>query len=200
MLARSFAIGQERTVTPQVDRTSFLPKMTLPSYLDFMWDISVDELKVALTSMDVDKPDEFGDHVLTIACRRLQVESVRLLIACGANVAVRNSDRDTPLLCAIDVVAHSPAAAREIVVQLLDAGANLEARGYMDKTPFLKACSRDDLGMLKLLVNRGCDIRAVSDEAGDEAPLDGLDFANIHQTPTECVRYLQTLFKGQTSA
>lgn len=172
--------------------------MTLLSYFDFMWDLPTDELALALASTDVNKPDEVGDHFLTIACRRLQVNSVRLLITCGANVNVRNSQQDTPLLCAIDVVAHNPAAAYEIVSLLLDAGAKLETRGYMDKTPFLKACSRDDLEMLKLLVSRGCDVAAVSFEPGDEAPLDALDFANIHQIPTECVQYLQTIFKGQT--
>jgi uncharacterized protein len=172
--------------------------MTLSSYSELMWDLPTDELKLALTSIDVNKSDEFGDHFLTIACSRLQVESVRLLIACGANVDARNLEQDTPLLCAINVVAHNPEAAQKIVVMLLDAGANLEARGYMDKTPFLKACSRGDLDLLKLLVNRGCDVGALSLEAGDEVPLDGLDFANIHHIPMKCIQYLQTIFKRQT--
>jgi ankyrin repeat protein len=174
--------------------------MKQPSYSELMWDLPLNELAFALTSMDVNKPDEFEDRFLTIACGRLQVESARFLIACGANVDDRNSDQDTPLLCAINVVDHNPDAAHELVVMLLDAGANLEARGYMSKTPFLKACSRGDLEMLKLLVNRGCDVRAVSLEEGDEAPLDALDFANIHQIPTECVQYLQAIFNGQTGA
>lgn len=175
-------------------------ELALPSYYELMWDLSADELKFALASTDVNQPDEVGDRFLTVACSRLQVESVRLLIDRGANVNARNSEQDTPLHCAIDVVAHNPDAAHRIAVMLLDAGANLEARGYMDKTPFLKACSRDDLAMLKLLVNRGCDVGAVSLEPGDETPLDALDFANIHQIPMECVRYLHTIFKKRNRA
>jgi ankyrin repeat protein len=158
-----------------------------------MWDLPAAELAQVLPSIDVNEPDEFGERFLTVACSRLQVESVRLLLTWGADVNARNLELETPLHCAIDVVEHNPSAAHQIVMMLLDAGAILESRGYMDKTPFLKACSRGDLEMLKLLVNRGCDVRAVSLELG--APFDGLDFANTFHLPTECIHYVQAIFK-----
>jgi len=165
------------------------------SYSELMWDLPTAELAQVLRSVDVNEPDEFGERCLTVACSRLQVESVRLLLTWGADVNARGRESETPLLSTIDVVHHNPGAAHQIVVMLLDAGANIEARGYMDKTPFLKACSRGNLEMLTLLVDRGCDVRVVSLELGDDAPFDGLDFAHTFQLPTECIHYLRAIFR-----
>ena len=52
------------------------------------------------------------------------------------------------------ILDHNPAPAYEIVKALIDAGTDIEARGSIDKTPFLKACSSGCLEILQLLVRR----------------------------------------------
>jgi hypothetical protein len=53
-----------------------------------------------------------------------------------------------------------------IVEMLVTADADLERRGYMNKTPFLEACSRGNLDLVKLLVRLGADTTAVVDDGG----------------------------------
>ena len=141
---------------------------------------------------EINQPDQYGSFLLTAASEQLQPENVKYLIALGANLDCRNIHGDTPLLCAIDVAHHNPAAAYEIANSLIVAGADIEARGYMDKTPFLKACSRGCLDILRLLVASGCDINAVVTDLGHSAS--GTEFANIFDTSPEFKAYLHGLY------
>ena len=125
------------------------------------------------------------------ACDMLDADCVRTLIATGVNLECRSREANTPLLCAIDVVHLKPSAALEIAKLLLAAGADTEARGYMNKTPFLKACSRGNLEMLQLLVENGCDIHAVSN---DLESVSGREFAEIFQASDEFKDYLRELY------
>ena len=104
---------------------------------------------------------------------------------------IYDSDGNTALLCAIDVSQHNPVAAHEIVKALIDAGADIEARGWMDKTPFLKACSRGCLDILQLLVSRGCNIHA---EARDVVNTSGPDLASIFNTSQSFQQYVRSLY------
>jgi len=74
-----------------------------------------------------------------------------------------------------------------IVEMLVTVDADLERRGYMNKTPFLKACSRGNLDLVKLLVRPGADTAAVVDDGGI---LGGMDFARIFHAPREMTEYL----------
>jgi ankyrin repeat protein len=132
--------------------------------------------------------DSGGNFLLTIACRRLQVDNVLLLLSLGADTEVRESEGDTALICVIDVSHHNPAAALAIAEALIAGGANLEARGYMDKTPFLKTCSRGCLAILQLLVSRGCDVGA-RDADGNS----GEDLARIFHGSREFQDYVRGL-------
>jgi uncharacterized protein len=166
--------------------------MAQPEALQLLlWDLPAADLRGLLEAgAEVNEPDDLGDYFLTVACHRLQADSVRLLLEFGANPNVRNADRDTPLLCAIDCVEQDPAKAVQIVQQLVDAGADLEARGYMDKTPFLKACSRSSVQMVKKLVELGADHRAVVE---DDGVMDGAAFADIFHAPVEIKQFIGTL-------
>lgn len=161
-------------------------------YMSQLWDMPATELSELLDSgAQVNEPDSYEEYMLSVACARLQTESVRLLLERGADPDIRNSEGDTPLLSTINVVSHNPAAALEIASMLLGAGADIEARGYMDKTPFLKACSRGDVGILKLLVARRCNVRAVATDVG--GPVDGEYLASVFHAPYEFRQYLRGL-------
>ena len=139
----------------------------------------------------VNQADSCGRFLLTAACSRLQVQNVLLLLSSGANTELRDPDGNTALLCAIDVSQHNLVAAHEIVKALIDAGADIEARGWMDKTPFLKACSRGCLDILQLLVSRGCNIHA---EARDVVNTSGPDLASIFNTSHSFQQYVRSLY------
>ncbi len=163
------------------------------SYEMLLHDLPHSEVKVRFGSgFDVNAPDPYGSFLLTSACEQLQPENVRYFISLGANLNCRNLFGDTPLLCAIDIAHHNPAAAYEIAGALISAGADIEARGYMDKTPFLKACSRGCLDILRLLVASGCDINAVVTDLGHSAS--GIEFANIFDTSPEFKAYLRGIY------
>lgn len=125
------------------------------------------------------------------ACERLDPDAVRTSLQSNLNVDCRAADDNTPLLCAIDHVHQNPDAAIEIAELLLLSGANIESRGYMDKTPFLKACCRGNLAMLRLSVKHGCDINAV---CGDVRPVSGIEFADIFNASREFKEYLHGLY------
>jgi len=142
----------------------------------------------------VNQADAGGEYLLTAACQRLLLQGVLLLLAAGADPDCREPGGDTPLLCAIDIAHHNPPVAYEIVQALLAAGADIEARGYMDKTPFLKACTRGCLDILKLLVANGCDIQAKARDVG--ADYSGLDCAYTFDTGHEFKEYLRGLYRA----
>jgi len=164
------------------------------SYNIMLYEKSQEKVQMMCEDLDINVPDSFGEYLITAACSRLQIENVRFLISKGADPNVKNSEGNTPLLCAIDVATHNENVAVEIVKMLIDAGANLESRGYMDKTPFLKACSRGCLEVLRVLVANGSDITATAHDI--DSDVSGLDLADIFETPIEFKVYLRSLYKS----
>lgn len=165
--------------------------MPAVDHQQLIWDLPTERLRELLESgMPGNDPDDRGNYLLTVASHRLQVESVQLLLTVGADPNVQNADGDTPLLCAIDCVEHNPAAAIRIVESLVDAGADLELRGYLGKTPFLKACCRGSLPMIKKLVNLGADPQAT---VVDNDTIDGLAFAEIFDAPEAMKHFIRGL-------
>lgn len=166
--------------------------MSPESYQLLLWDLPAKGLEELLASgLAIDVPDQSGDFLLTVACHRLQAESVALLLASGASPNVQNPDLDTPLLCAIDCVEHNPEAALHVVKLLIEHGADLEKRGYMEKTPFLKACSRGNLEMVKLLALSGADVSAKANDIGGD--IGGQEFASIFGASSAMLAYLRSI-------
>jgi ankyrin repeat protein len=165
------------------------------SYEMLLRDLPHSEVKARFGSgFDINAPDPYGSFLLTSACEQLQFDNVRYFISHGAELNCRSISGDTPLLCAIDFAHHNPASAYEIVSALISAGADIEARGYMDKTPFLKACSRGCMDILRLLVASGCDINAVVTDLGHSAS--DIEFAGIFDTSPEFKAYLHGLYRA----
>ena len=166
----------------------------IDNYESLLWEMPVEGLRELLaTGLDASLPDDCGDFLLTVACDRLQVDSVKLLIERDAPLDSKNAEGDTALLCAINVAHHAEGLACEIVASLLDAGADIELRGYMGKPPFLKACSRGCLDVLQLLIARGCDIHATTPLDFGERD-DGWRLASMFDTSVEFRMYLRQLY------
>ncbi len=142
-------------------------------------------------TLSVLKPDSIGDYLLNVACERLQYENIEFFISKGASLETISACGDTPILRAIDYVGHNPEVVLKVVDLLLKNGANIEHRGYMDKTPFLKACTRGELSMIKLLVESGCDVKAVAEDLGGTT--NGLEFARMHGASVEVVNFVHRL-------
>jgi len=130
---------------------------------------SFEEVKDRLGNIDdIDALDSCGSTWLLAACSNRQVQFVEYFIGLRANVDFLDDCGDTPILAAIDNCVKDEDSSIKIVSLLLDAGADIELRGYMDKTPFLKACSRNSIKMIRFLVGHGCDVHAKVTEYGKE--------------------------------
>jgi ankyrin repeat protein len=140
-------------------------------------------------NLDVNEPDVLDNYLLNVACEYFQVENVEFFISKEANLEYKTDFCNTPLLITIDYAHLNHDAALKIVQLLLDNGANIEARGWMMYTPFLLACVRDDLDMIKLLISMGCDVDATVEYFGEIE--NGLMLADIR----EVREYLKTVMR-----
>lgn len=142
-------------------------------------------------SSGIDSLDSFGDTLLIAACKNKQMEYVKYCLAQGANPDYINKCGESPIHVLIDTVLHDESQSISIVKLLLDSGADIEIRAYMDKTPYLRACSRNSFAMIKLLVERGCDTNAVVKEYDYE--VNGIWFSECFHLPTELREYIKSV-------
>ena len=152
-----------------------------------------DSEEVYEDSLDVKEKDELGDYLLNVACNLLQPENVRFFIKKGAGLNTIGGEQNTPLITAIDNCHINPNAAYKIVEVLIENGAEIEKRGMFDKTPFLMACTRGCIEIIKLLVSKGCNIHATVEEFGEKD--NGLNMAYTMNVDRECINYLKNLIK-----
>ena len=158
-------------------------------------ELSPEDIEISYGPLnDIDKTDSFGDTLLLAACKVRNLEYVTHYLKKGANPNYRNDCGETPLLELIDTAEDHEEISIPIIKVLIKSGADLEQRGYMDKTPFLKACSRKSLSVLKLLVNSGCNTQAVISEYNEE--LDGNWFADCFHLNHELKRYIKNAIKN----
>ena len=137
---------------------------------------------------NIDEVDSLGDTLLLAACKNKQVDYVRHYLDLGANPDFVNDCGDSPIHVLIDTVHHDEPKSVEIVKVLIDSGANTELRAYMDKTPFLRACCRDSINMLQLLVGAGCNTNAVVKDNDKE--LNGTWFSECFHLPQPVRQYI----------
>lgn len=100
--------------------------------------------------------DCYGRTALHEAAEHGGPEAVSVLLRHGAPVDARPG---------IDQPLHR-AAAKEVVELLLDAGADLEARGEFGATPLLRAAQRSNPAVVHTLLLRGADPAAADDAGG----------------------------------
>ncbi|MEK6261726.1 MAG: ankyrin repeat domain-containing protein [Planctomycetota bacterium] len=105
-----------------------------------------------------------GDTALHLAAAGYRVEIARLLIAAGADPnAASNHRRGAPLHYAADGYITGPAwdAKRQVqmIVCLMDAGANIDAQDKNGATPLHRAVRTRCAEAVQCLLNAGCDPR-----------------------------------------
>ncbi|MGI8990236.1 MAG: ankyrin repeat domain-containing protein [Bryobacteraceae bacterium] len=120
-------------------------------------------LRTLLKTSDVNGKDKRGTTPLMYAAAYGNLETMRMLLAAGADVNARNALDATALMwCASDI---------EKVRLLIDKGAEVNARSKLGRTPLLIAAARDGGSeTVKLLIERGARI-AIRDNAVQTTPL-----------------------------
>jgi len=163
----------------------------LDFYNDFEGFSTAELVDVFTDAKDINGVDKFGESPLIFACKKMDLELVIFLIEAGANPNFISKKGEAPLHSIINLVEDNEILAISIAEYLLEKKANIELRGEMMKTPFLKACCRGSLDMLKLLVSRGCDYCAFISENNEKTT--GSNLADIFDLSKEIRSYLRGL-------
>lgn len=101
-------------------------------------------------------------------------ELVQVLISAGADLEVRDSQRRTPLMVAVDTSEHRDSSTRgtervRLIKSLIDAGANVNARDRTGNTPLMYAAKYDGTStVVDMLIGGGADVGA-TERYGDTA-------------------------------
>jgi ankyrin repeat protein len=104
---------------------------------------------------------EGGETPLSRAVTFRKVESVRLLLANGADPDLCGPGVDPPW--ASPFLNYNDSTSLQIVGMLLDAGANPNVHGTFRQTPLHQAADTGNLALVRALVAAGADVNASSD-------------------------------------
>ena len=106
---------------------------------------------------DIEAVDSNFNTPLHLAAELGQTDIIKVLIEAGAEVDPKNSTGDTPLHSAI--LSEEPDA----VKLLIDSGADVNEKTYEGLTPLYMAFhARNNVPMIKMLINAGADTRRIS--------------------------------------
>jgi ankyrin repeat protein len=138
---------------------------------------SVAEVRSLLAlGVDVNTADRDGNSLLAIAARNGHRETVNLLLKSGARVETRNRFGETPLMYA--ALSGNEAIVRDLLARPITL--NPDGPAW---TPMHYAALRGHVGVLALLVDRGANVNAVSENgttalmlAASEGRLDTVSF------------------------
>src|SRR5574340_126566 len=107
-----------------------------------------------------------GGTPLHYAAANGRAKAVALLLGEGALVDARNAIGDTPLVLALASAAGVPAGSqaredyRSVVMALVGAGADTEARDWLERTPLHEAAQMGDAKLVAFLCEHGADREA----------------------------------------
>lgn len=163
-------------------------------YSCLLKDLSAQDIVGGYKLENIDEQDALGETLLLNACSALQLDNAKYCLGLGANSNFVDDCGDAPLHSVIDHASGNETLAIEIIKLLLAHGADLELRAYMDKTPFLKACSRQSLAVIKFLVESGCDTSAKAKDLGGE--FGGVYFSQISGLSKEAKAYIKEVVKS----
>ena len=162
---------------------------------------------------DINTQNNEGRSPLLSACASRALDVVEMLVEAGAGVRAKSDDGETCLILAayfghteivrylaglpeVDLnyrdtennytaLQHAVEEGYTDVVQvLLEAGADVDTRGNLGRSPLLYVCASGELDVVKMLVRAGAEVRATDDE-GDTCLILAAFFGHI-----DTVRYL----------
>ena len=128
-----------------------------------------------------------GRHWITNAIDCGTASAVKWMIERDAPVNYREDEGETALLAVID---RKGPDKYEIMQMLIDAGADINAKGYMDFAPAHRAASRNDVQALRILHNAGADFSIRTNIDIYATPLEEAEF--MDRSP-EAAAYLKSL-------
>ncbi|MDQ6665019.1 MAG: ankyrin repeat domain-containing protein [Acidobacteriota bacterium] len=162
-------------------------------------------LRAVLKTSDVNAKDKRGDTALMYSAAYGNLETMRILLAAGADVNAKNAFDATALMwCAGDIgkarllidrgadvnarsklgrtpllIAAAYDGGFEIVKLLLDKGARIAIRdNAVGTTPLLMASGANEAATVKLLLEKGADANE-KDRAGNTALMNAAEFGNV---------------------
>ncbi len=148
----------------------------------------VEAVKVLIElGADVNWRSDNGTDSMKFASARGEVECFDLLLNAGGDPASFDSEGFSGIHNAVDNQYH------DVVVKLLDAGVDVNLRfkppsEENGETPLHRACARLDLEMVKILVGRGADINALSEDSS--TPLSYVYLNGDEEDDAELIQYL----------
>lgn len=100
----------------------------------------------------------FYGTALHIACSDNNIEVVKLLLAAGANTEIRDVASDTPIFVALEK------GYEELAYILIDAGADIHAKGSQRTSVIHSACMRCSGEMVEYLINKGVSVNELASD------------------------------------
>lgn len=117
--------------------------------------------KALADGADINDLDHIGRTALMIACNRKNTKAAKQLIRLGADVNIKDKREVSALLLACGNASQettSPSAS--LVLDLIEAGANIDIRNSTLKTPLIRASGHGFVRIVKTLIDHGADVNA----------------------------------------
>jgi ankyrin repeat protein len=144
-----------------------LAKSAVPAYemLKEAFDRGHDSIVALLMNngVSIDTLTKEGGSLLHMAVYHHQVEEVDRLIELGTDVDHRDMNGEPSLMLAFQKEDTTPATTREIMLKLLDAGADIDI-GWRGDTPLIMAVRVNNFTAFSLLLDQGADTDVRSHE------------------------------------
>jgi ankyrin repeat protein len=102
-----------------------------------------------------------NNYILHIAIIHRNLDIVKYLVDLGADLEVNDDFGNTALLIATDEYDPENEVDRDIVMLLINRGANVNAQTATGITPLYHAVNAGDLDLARLLLDRGADVNKI---------------------------------------
>ncbi|MCL4361845.1 ankyrin repeat domain-containing protein [Candidatus Dependentiae bacterium] len=120
-------------------------------------------LKLINKGVDVNSTDKYGYTALMTACFYGNPEMVQLLIDSNAYINMKTCEGTTELLLAIQFLVSTRKPQMKIIIrQLIDAGANINAKDVCGENPLMLASIAGEKDVVEFLIKKGADVKATN--------------------------------------
>ena len=107
--------------------------------------------------MSVNSVNNSGETALHLACKNQNMEMIKFLLAKGANIQAKTTDKNTPLHYAT----ASKTSSIEIVDYLITKGAKMDTLNSSDEAPIEGTIINNRMDIFNLFIKKGLDITGI---------------------------------------